>query len=245
MPLIVLWDVDHTLIENCGVSKEIYAAAFAELIGHGPVHPVVTEGRTDRSIMGDLFQRHGLVPPPWAAVEQALSDAGEAREQELARRGYVLPGVRDALEQLRELGESTVSSVLTGNIRANALVKLRAFGLDEMLDLSVGAYGADGKERFELVDVARRRTAMAYALPLGTPVVLIGDTPRDVEAGLRGGAAVVAVASGSHDPDELVAAGADTVLPDLRDTAGLLTHLSAIAQRGAPARPGRGRGGTS
>src|SRR5262249_48947441 len=157
--------------------------------GSGPVQPVVTEGRTDRSIMGDLFRRHGLLPPSWELVEQALEAAGSAKEEELAQRGYVLPGVREVLEALREQAESTVSSVLTGNIRANALIKLRAFGLDELLDLGVGAYGADGEERFELVDVARRRVALGYALPMNTPVVLIGDTPRDVEAGLRGGAA--------------------------------------------------------
>jgi hypothetical protein len=33
MPRLVLWDVDHTLIENAGVSKEIYATAFHALTG--------------------------------------------------------------------------------------------------------------------------------------------------------------------------------------------------------------------
>ena len=30
---LVLWDVDHTLIENAGVSKAIYADAFQQLTG--------------------------------------------------------------------------------------------------------------------------------------------------------------------------------------------------------------------
>lgn len=39
MELIVLWDIDHTLIENAGVSKEIYAAAFTALSGRAPMGP--------------------------------------------------------------------------------------------------------------------------------------------------------------------------------------------------------------
>jgi hypothetical protein len=33
---LVLWDVDHTLIENSGVSKENYALAFEFLTGRAP-----------------------------------------------------------------------------------------------------------------------------------------------------------------------------------------------------------------
>ena len=35
--LLVLWDIDHTLIENHGVNKEIYALAFELLTGR-PAH---------------------------------------------------------------------------------------------------------------------------------------------------------------------------------------------------------------
>ncbi|WP_042383855.1 HAD family hydrolase [Streptacidiphilus melanogenes] len=234
MPLIVLWDIDHTLIENSGVSKEIYAATFTALAGLPPSAPVVTEGRTDRSIMTDLFRRHHLEPPRWAAIEQALAETGAAHASELRRRGYVLPGAREVLEALA--GEpGAVSSVLTGNIAANALVKLRAFGLDVLVDLTVGAYGADCEDRSALVPVARRRISAAYALPASAPVLLVGDTPRDVQAALLNGDAVLAVASGSYSQDALHAAGAPVVLPDLRDTARVLAILRELAQADAAA----------
>ena len=89
-----------------------------------------------------------------------------------------------------------VSSVLTGNIAANAHVKLAAFGLDALLDLPVGAYGADAEQRPQLVDIARRRMRTDRGLPPHTPVVLVGDTPRDVEAALTSSAHVIAVATG-------------------------------------------------
>lgn len=232
VPLIVLWDVDHTLIDNAGVSKEIYAAAFTTLTGgRPPVHPARTNGRTDRLIIADTFGDHGLEPPTWARALSALEAAGILHEERLSRRGRVLPGVRAALEAVAAQ-DDMISSVLTGNIASNARVKLRAFGLDALLDLSVGAYGADSLNRADLVEVARRRVHAAYGCGNGAPVVLVGDTPRDVEAALASGAHIVAVASGVHGIDELMRAGAQLALTDLNDVPALLDHFRAIASQG-------------
>ncbi|MEY9967534.1 phosphoglycolate phosphatase [Streptacidiphilus sp. MAP12-16] len=228
MPLIVLWDIDHTLIENSGVSKEIYAAAFTALAGQLSREPAVTEGRTDRLIMAEMFRRHGLSVPPWEQVARALEEAGAGREDDLRRRGRALPGTREVLKALAGVNWA-VSSVLTGNIAANALVKLRAFDLNILLDLTVGAYGADSEDRAGLVAVARQRIGAAYGLASDTPVVLVGDTPRDVEAALATGSKVVAVATGVNGAQELREAGAEVVLPDLCDTAGLISQLRSWA----------------
>ncbi|MEU1365007.1 haloacid dehalogenase-like hydrolase [Streptomyces sp. NPDC005803] len=230
MELIVLWDIDHTLIENAGVSKEIYAAAFTDLAGAAPAGPARTEGRTDRLIMRDMFERNGLAEPDWAAVEKALAEEGEARLQDLSRRGTALPGVREVLKEVF-VRSSWVSSVLTGNIADNARVKVAAFGLDPLLDLAVGAYGADALQRPDLVAVARERAQRLRGAPDGVPVVLVGDTPRDVEAALVTGSEIIAVASGVHSTEELEAAGARTVLPDLTDTGRVLGILEALSAR--------------
>jgi phosphoglycolate phosphatase-like HAD superfamily hydrolase len=228
MSLIVLWDIDHTLIDNAGVSKEIYAAAFAVLTEAAPAEPASTEGRTDRLIMREMFHRHRLPEPEWPAIEAALTQAGRARLDSLRKRGNVLPGVRDALKAM-STHDDWVSSVLTGNIAANARVKLSAFDLDPLLDLAVGAYGADAVERRELVDVARRRVHHHRHVPRGTATVLVGDTPRDIEAALDSGAGIIAVATGVHSEHELIAAGANVVLSDLTDTAGLIRALETYA----------------
>ncbi|MGW3715662.1 HAD family hydrolase [Streptomyces sp. NPDC005133] len=227
MELIVLWDIDHTLIENSGVSKEIYAAAFAALAGTAPTVPARTEGRTDRLIMRDMFQRNGLAEPGWAAVEAALASAGEERLHDLSKRGTALPGVRDVLKAA-SVHEGWVSSVLTGNIAGNARVKVSAFGLDPLLDLSVGAYGADALQRPGLVAVARERAQRLRGVRDDVPVVLVGDTPRDVEAALVTSSGIIAVASGVHSAEELAAAGAQVVLPDLTDTAHVLGILETF-----------------
>lgn len=125
-----------------------------------------------------------------------------------------------------------MSSVLTGNIAANARVKLSAFGLDPVLDLSAGAYGADAELRPDLVAVARKRAGRLHKVPADVAVVLVGDTPRDVEAALATGSEIIAVASGVHSAEELTSAGASVVLPDLSDTAQLLGILESFTAHG-------------
>ncbi|MFJ6016613.1 haloacid dehalogenase-like hydrolase [Streptomyces sp. NPDC092952] len=229
MRLIVLWDIDHTLIENGGVSKEIYAAAYSTIVGRPPAGPAKTEGRTDRLIMRGMFQQHGVAEPEWPVVEAALARAGAGREEELRHRGAVLPGVYAALTAAAGR-RGWVSSVLTGNIAANARVKLSAFDLDPLLDLLAGAYGADAEQRPDLVAVARERAQLLRGAREDVPVVLIGDTPRDVQAALVTGSEIIAVASGINSADELATAGASMVLPDLADTERVITLLEGFAR---------------
>jgi hypothetical protein len=66
--------------------------------------------------------------------------------------------------------------------------------------------------------VARLAASQAYGADFGGwSTVLVGDTPLDVEAALAAGARVVGVATGSYSEEELAAAGAHAVLPDLTD----------------------------
>jgi phosphoglycolate phosphatase-like HAD superfamily hydrolase len=112
-----------------------------------------------------------------------------------------------------------VQSLLTGNIRAVAEVKLGVLGLTDHLDLAVGAYGDASEIRADLVQVARDRAALAYGRDYGgQATVLVGDTPLDVEAALVTGSRAVGVATGSYSAAELAAAGAHAVLADLADT---------------------------
>lgn len=124
-------------------------------------------------------------------------------------------------------------SVLTGNIRPVAEVKLAALGLREPLDLCIGAYGDDHEVRAELVQVARRRAAAVHGRTpadfAGTSTVVVGDTPLDIEAALAAGARAVGVASGAFSYADLTATGAHAVLPDLTDTAAVLRALLADA----------------
>ncbi len=108
-------------------------------------------------------------------------------------------------------------TVLTGNLRAVARIKLEVFELDSLLDVEVGAYGDDHQERAELVAIAQKRAADKAGVGFNKKnTVLIGDTPKDVAAGLAAGVHVLAVATGNSTVDDLKAAGARAVFQDVK-----------------------------
>ena len=229
--LLVLWDIDHTLTENHGVNKKIYARAFELLTGRRAEHPARTDGRTEPEIMRNMLSEHEIEPGPDfdGRVPQALESATLSTAAELRERGHELPGARAALTALRSL-PGIVQSVLSGNIRPNAVTKLSVFGLDGYLDFEVGGYGSDDEVRSNLVGIAQERASVKYGVRFDkTNTVLIGDTQRDVQAGRNGGAYVIAVATGSDSMESLRAEGANIVLPDLQDTSAVMEAVTSFA----------------
>jgi phosphoglycolate phosphatase-like HAD superfamily hydrolase len=238
--MLVLWDIDHTLIENNGVNKEIYAAAFELLTGRRVKYRAETDGRTEPEIMRNMLLAHDIEPTSdyLGRMTEALETATSSGASRLRERGHELPGARAALAEFQGLS-GVVQSVLSGNTRANAYTKLSTFGLHEYLDFEVGGYGSDDDVRAKLVGVAQRRASAKYAAVFGPDTtVLVGDTLRDVRAGRDGGARVVGVASGSDTMEALLEEGADAALPDLRDTAAVVRTVMQFrdqAARDAPA----------
>lgn len=225
--LLVLWDVDHTLADTGAVGRQLYQVAFTEMFGGQLPRPGSMAGRTDRAIVLEVLTLAGI-PDPAGQVHafEALLAAHAPRMADLARAcGRALPGAGRALAALA--GHSClVQSLLTGNIRPLAEVKLAALGLTRHLDLAVGAYGDASEIRAELVPVARRAAGLAYGRDFGGPAtVLVGDTPRDIEAALLTGARAVGVATGSYGVAELAESGAHAVLPDLTETDKVISAI--------------------
>ena len=216
---LVLWDIDSTLVDAVGLGRDAFLDAFARVTGRAPDGLVPFAGRTDLEIALDMLEAAGIDQPERLldAFADALADAMAEREPVLRERGRALPGAAAAIEALAA-EPRVVQSLLTGNIAANAHLKLRPFGLDRRLDLDIGAYGSDHRRRGELVGIARRRASRKLGAEVpASGVVLLGDTPLDVAAARAGGARSVGVASGPFDEGELEEAGADAVLADLTD----------------------------
>jgi phosphoglycolate phosphatase-like HAD superfamily hydrolase len=231
--LLVLWDIDHTLTENHGVNKETYAYAFELLTGRRAEHPAQTDGRTEPEIMLNMLLAHKIEPTPeyFARIPEVLEAATAAKVAVLRERGHELPGARDALATLQAT-PGIIQSVLSGNIKPNAITKLSAFNLDGYIDFEVGGYGSDDPVRDNLVSFARDRASAKYGVQLDkSKTVLIGDTLRDVRAGRNGGAHVVGVATGSDSMDALRGEGADIVFPDLRDTQAVVKAITGFAHQ--------------
>jgi phosphoglycolate phosphatase-like HAD superfamily hydrolase len=227
--LLVLWDIDYTLLNAGGVGRVAYVSVFRDLFGRDPQGLASMAGRTERAIIGETLAMAGISDPARHVdefVAELTRRAPDLRAM-FAARGHALPGASEALAAVAALGPGVVQSVLTGNVPAIAEAKLAAFGLDGYLDLDVGAYGDHHEVRAELVHLARRRARAAYGRDFGgTATVLVGDTPLDVAAALATGARAVGVATGGSTAAELAAAGADAVLPDLADTCAVVTAIA-------------------
>jgi phosphoglycolate phosphatase len=219
--LLVLWDVDGTLVRSAGHGRYAFEEAFQEVVGRVP-EPVDYAGRTDHQIALTMLDGEREHLP---AVLERLVVKLERRKDLMARDGHVYPGVPETLEALHR-DEGVINSLLTGNLEANAAVKVGAFGLERWLDFESGAYGSDPHERrSDLVAIARERAAARHGEPAG--VVLVGDTPLDVVAAREAGARAVAVATGFAGLDALRESEPDVLLQDLSDTDAAIRAITA------------------
>ena len=224
--VLVLWDVDYTLVDAGGVGRELYRIAFREMFGREMPQPGSMAGRTDRAIAIEVLTLAGLPEPRRlvGAFQRSMAARAPGLAGLIRERGRVLPGADRAVSALACLGDgpagvAVIQSLLTGNIRPLAEVKLGPLGLTAHLDLDAGAYGDAAEVRAELVLLARSKAARGYGSAFdGSATVLVGDTPLDVAAALAGGARAVGVATGEFTVAELAASGAHAVLPDLADT---------------------------
>lgn len=235
MRRLVLWDVDGTLVLYGRIGRQAFADAFLAFAGR-PAHDldrlmISTAGRTDPDIALEFLARHGVTDGEARldAFHAALVEALAAKAALMREHGMVLPGVERALAAVA-LQPGVAQSLLTGNLEANAVLKLATVGLDRYVDFAIGAYGSDHRDRTQLVEVARAKAKARLGVEVDpTAVVVIGDTPLDVAAGRAGGARTVAVATGHYDVEALRAAAPDAVLADLSDTDAVLQAILAAS----------------
>ncbi len=194
--ILVLFDIDGTLIHTAGAGVRGMSRAFERLHNRrDALDAVAIAGRTNRAILTDAFARQAIAVTDDAM--EALRDV-YLRELPLAlagpvRNGFgVLPGVHATLEALETDAQFTVA-LLTGNFVRGAEIKLAHFDLWRRF--AFGAYGDAHVDRRDLVPVAVERAVSAGRPPRA--VVVIGDTPLDIDCAHAHGARAVAVATGS------------------------------------------------
>jgi phosphoglycolate phosphatase len=222
VPELVLWDIDHTLMATRGLGRELWAEAFEQVTGMAMRQQASVTGSTERVILRETARLHGIpyTDDLFAAFAEALGTVHVRRAAELRVRGHALPGAAEVLAALSERGVR--QSVVTGNLRAAAEVKLATFGLGGHMVWDEGAYGEDGEGRPELL-----RKALARGGVQGSAAVFFGDTPADAAGGREAGVRVVAVATGRASVEELRAAGAAVVLESLSDVPAVLAAVGA------------------
>jgi phosphoglycolate phosphatase-like HAD superfamily hydrolase len=228
---LVLWDIDQTLVEMRGLGGDWFTEALVAATGVTLRAMPEFRGQTERAYTIQLLTWHG-VEPAEETIQRLWTELIAASERSagvMTTRGRALPGAAEALAAFA--GEpGVVQSVVTGNLPEISRHKLTAFDLHSHIDFEIGGYGSLSAHRPDLVPhaVGLATTKHAREFPAES-VVVVGDTPNDVEAALSHGAVPVAVATGKYSEDELRDAGARTVLRDLSDLRAVRTAILGTA----------------
>jgi phosphoglycolate phosphatase len=221
------------------VTRTAYAEAFGAIAGRPLIQLPQMAGRSESEIFFDALALNGVDVRTGGEAERMLEPfsaelaaALQARTEDLRSQGQLLPGAAEAMAAVANL-DGAVQTVLTGNSRPTAMLKLRAFGVDGFVDFDIGGYGSEAYPKGTLLRVARQRAAEKHGVPFGEgAAVYVADSPRDVDAARIGGARSLAVASGRASGAELRDAGADAVLPDLADTGAFVTLVTRLTGPG-------------
>jgi phosphoglycolate phosphatase-like HAD superfamily hydrolase len=219
---LVLFDIDATLLLTAGAGRRAITAALAEQVDDiSAFQHVRFDGKTDPQIISEMLHAAGHAPPHDADRVKALCRRYVTLlEAELVgpEAGTMLmPGIRELQARL-ELDDSLVLGLLTGNLVDGAMLKLRSAGLDPAI-FAVGAYGSDSAHRPDLPAIAAQRARPLFDhVPTGHEVVILGDTPADVQCGQGIGARAIAVATGAWPLADLRSYGPYAAFEDLADT---------------------------
>ncbi len=203
----ILWDLDGTLLYTAKGGRIALTASILEHTGrHADLEDLATAGLTDFESVTAAVASTGVEPEiellrrVREGYEQRLPDALRQRE------GLVLPGIEDTLAGLARSGR-VANLLLTGNTRAGAEAKLARYGLSPWFVHGGGFSDGPGGR----VPIARRALQVATELVRDldpSRVLVVGDTPRDVECADAIGVRTLGVATGAHSVDALLAAGA-------------------------------------
>ena len=218
------------------VTRAAYAEAFGTVAGRPLIQLPQMAGRSESEIFFDALALNGMDVRADGEAERLLEPfsaelaAALASRQDELKTGQLLPGAAEALAAVAKL-DGAVQTVLTGNSRPTAELKLRAFGLDGFVDFDIGGYGSEAYPKGTLLRVARQRAADKHGVTFAEDAtVYVADSPRDVDAARIGGARSLAVASGRAGTAELRDAGADAALPDLTDIAALIALIIRLTE---------------
>lgn len=219
MRRLLLFDIDGTLVQGGPAKVAFHDALVATYRTTGPIDVHEFSGKTDPQIARELLRLAGLDD---ATIDAGLPVLFERYVEGLRHRlptvpVEVLPGVPALVAALAREADVALGLV-TGNVVEGARLKLSGPGLGDPFE--IGGFGSDSEERNDLPAIALDRARVRWNVDFSPEdVVVIGDTPRDVECGRAHGLRTLAVATGNFTADELESAGADVVLEDFSDAA--------------------------
>lgn len=215
----LFFDLDGTIADSgagiTGAVNEMFAAEGAAPLTDAEVRLII--GPPFQTTMPTLLRSRGIDE---ARADEFILEYRRIYKQKHLPFTPVIDGMRDVVE---ELARTWHLSVVTAKPETQAVVAVRATGLDHHMVTVVGP--ADDAPvhksvllRRALEDVRREHGT----LPPLEACWMIGDRHHDIEAGVQVGTRSAGVLWGFGDHEELSGAGADAVLATPAELLSLL-----------------------
>lgn len=227
MNKLVLFDIDKTLIHGSSAHKDAFRVAFKKVYDViGSQDDINHHGKTDRQIIIEVLKIKGLKEDQiFRKIDECIQTIIDVYNQ-TAKNDQIslLDAVKELLEEFEK--RKVLMGLVTGNIESIARSKLTKVNLNQYFKL--GGFGSDPhNDRSDLVKLAIKKAESKFGFKSdGKNVFLFGDAVADMQAGKEGGATTIGVTTGVFTKEELQKAGADFVLPDLKDKNEVLKILS-------------------
>ncbi len=226
------FDIDGTLISMSGAGGRAFKRGLVKTFGTaGKIGSYSFAGKTDPQIVFELMRSAGVSDSDIKAkINEFFACYTEIIKEEVVTepRPVVLPGVLELLESLDRDSES-YSILVTGNIKEGGYVKLKALGLDRFF--ATGSFGSDSIIRNELPEIGFHRAEKIFGVSFRKKdMLVIGDTPADIECAKAFGVKSVAVATGFHSMSELESFSPDLVLSSFENMNDSLRKMEDLLQ---------------
>jgi phosphoglycolate phosphatase len=220
--IALLWDIDGTLLDAKGISAKQLVESFNGVTGRQcSIYPGQYSGFTDFEIVLDLLQTAGL-HPDIARAEKIFTHYGtRLKDRLLENPPQLLADVQTVFQKIEQF-PYIQHFIGTGNSKLGAEAKITASGLKEYF--TGNAYFISTQAR-----VSRDLVIQAAAEEINLPILLIGDSDRDVFSAKKNNLKVLATATGRHKVDDLKNLNPDFLLGENWNAKDFLDVISSFS----------------
>lgn len=229
MKKMILFDIDGTLLYTGGAGRIAFEKVFEEMfkVPHcwGDLDP---SGKTDPWIIEEITQRTLSRTLKENEYTELVDRYHACFEKEIVRSESfrIFAGVAALLNRLSRRDDFLLG-VATGNFEIAAWLKLKRGDLDN--HFRFGGFGSDAADRVGLTAKGiERGIRFAGKNFEREDILVIGDTPFDIQAGKKLNCRTLGVATGRLSALELLEHGPDQVVENFEETSAVVELIDTI-----------------
>lgn len=227
MTKLVLFDIDGTLITRCLIHEEAFSVGFKVLNIDADIREFPCAGRTDKWIIMEVLKKKGISKKQISdnirkVYEEMINYMRERIKKD--NSFSIIPGVKKLLENIEKRGH--FMGLVTGNIEEIAILKLQKTGISSFF--LFGGFGDISEDKGDLIEIAIKNAENKIGIKFNkNDVIIIGDTPIDVECGKKSGIKTIAMATGPYSFEELEKCNPDFLFKDYRNISSIIKAIES------------------